>query len=482
MRPHPVPQRQDRRGHPLGSVLRRPQDATAPVPQSRACHGTFRQGDAPGTARCYNSFVNRAIAAGGQAGGAPGPWWLGHVAWRELHPVTRRLIAARAVRSLGQGALTVDFVLFLGALGWSAGAIGALVGASSLAGAALSLAAGALTDRLGRRPFLLGFQIAIAVLTLGVLVNPAPWLLVVATVLCGYGRGGGGSAGPFAPAERAWLAQNVPAAQRGRTFSLNSAAGFVGMGLGALLGSAVPLLQHWLPGAAAYRALFALVAAAAVVNYGQLVGVREERPAVAPKPAEAERTVRRRENRAVGALMGVSAVSALGRAVYGPLLPYWFAVRFGAGPASIGPIYAAGFLLATLSALGTGELATRLGLVRSIVAVRLISIATLVAMPLMPAFGWAAALYMLRSVLGRGVSGARQAFTVSLVRDRRRGLASGLSTAARRVPASVGPAIGGWLMGLGELDLPFYIGAAIQLIYAGLFATVFRGMEPAEEE
>ncbi len=37
-------------------------------------------------------------------------------------------------------------------------------------------------------------------------------------------------------------------------------------------------------------------------------------------------------------------------------------------------------------------------------------------------------------------------------------------------------------MGLGELDPPVSIGAAIQLVHPGLFATVFRGMEPADSE
>jgi hypothetical protein len=44
-----------------------------------------------------------------------------------LDQKTRRLITARAIRSVAQGALVVDFVLYLRALSWSASVIGLLL-------------------------------------------------------------------------------------------------------------------------------------------------------------------------------------------------------------------------------------------------------------------------------------------------------------------------------------------------------------------
>ena len=402
--------------------------------------------------------------------------------WRELHPVAQRLIQTRALRSVAQGALTVDFVLYLKALGWSAPAIGLLLAATSGVSAALSLAGGIATDRFGRRSFILGYQVATFALTVCVLVSPARWVLVGAAVLLGYGRGANGSAGPFGPAEQAWLAHHSPAADRGRIFSLNSAAAFVGMGIGALLGAGVPLVQGWLPGTEAYRALFVVTAIVAVANYFQLAAVREERDHPAPAaPPQGEGEVRRRENRAMALLVGVNAVNSLGIGLFGPLLPYWFALRYGAGPGAIGPVFAVGFLLAGVSSLVTGELTARVGLVKSVVVVRLIGVLGLFALPLMPTFAWAAALYTVRSVLNRGSSGARQAFSVSLVRNERRGLAGSLNNLSFRLPGAIGPAIGGWLMGLGDLDLPFYLAAVLQLGYVVLFGTIFRGATIAEE-
>jgi MFS family permease len=73
--------------------------------------------------------------------------------------------------------------------------------------------------------------------------------------------------------------------------------------------------------------------------------------------------------------------------------------------------------------------------------------------------------------------GARQAFSVSLVRDRRRGLASSLNTVSWNVPAALGPALGGWLIGAGALFWPFVLAAALQFGYVALFPAVMGRYE-----
>lgn len=66
---------------------------------------------------------------------------------------TRLLLTTQFVRSIGQGALAVDFTLYLHALGWSAVSISALLSAALMIGVALTLFAGPLSDRGGRRLF-----------------------------------------------------------------------------------------------------------------------------------------------------------------------------------------------------------------------------------------------------------------------------------------------------------------------------------------
>jgi len=425
--------------------------------------------------------------------------------WRRLDPVARGLMSARFLRSMAQGALVVDFVLYLKALGWGAAGIGLLLGATGVVGAVLMLAAGILSDRIGRRPFLMGYQLASAAGALAVVVFPHSWVLVLTAVLLGYGRGANGAAGPFAPVEQAWLAASVTAEGRSQAFSLSAALGFLGMGLGTLIGSAVPLFERFLAGPAAYEPLFVLNLVVALVTTWMIARLNEAprrpaheadgaphvpadraAPATSPVPAASAGRrgagvdatgVTRRENVALTLLTAVNSINAIGIGLIGPLLPYWFAVRFGVGPEAIGPVYALTFLLTAVSAVVTGEMGARVGVVRSIIGPRTLGVLLLVAMPLMPAYGWAAGIYALRSILNRGTVGTRQAFSMALVRDARRGLAGSLNALSFRLPSAVAAAAAGWLIGLGLLDVPFFIAAGFQFAYVALFGTVLRRYE-----
>jgi MFS family permease len=397
----------------------------------------------------------------------------------------------RFLRSIAQGALTVDFVLYLRYLHWSAAAIGGLVAASGLVGTVLMLASGIASDRWGRKPFLLGYQAATLVGALAVVLRSRSWALPAAAIALGYGRGTNGSAGPFGPVEQAWLSQVVGRSRRGQVFSLNGALGFWGMGVGSLLGSAVPLFRHWSPGSGGYVPLFVLSLIVAAANLWQVATVREDTgPRRAPSqthggpgttaaatPEAGGHSRRRHENVAMLLLASVNIVNSLGIGLFSPLLPYWFAARFGVGAAAIGSVYGLAFLLTGFSSLATGQLTTRVGLVRAVVWVRLAGVALLLAIPWMPTYPLAALAYVARSIFNRGSAGARQAFGVGLVREHRRGLASSLNALSMRLPSAVAPAVGGWLLSSGALDLPFYLAAALQFAYVLLFATVLSRYE-----
>jgi MFS family permease len=191
------------------------------------------------------------------------------------------LLLARGLRSLGQGTLVVDFALYLHTLGWSSGAIGIVLGASSMVGAALSLMVGTGSDRLRRKPFLLLYEAIVVLGSLAALASANPLVLGGAAILCGFGRGAGGAAGPFAPAEQAWLAEEVIAERRGQVYSLNAALGFFGMGLGALSASLPAFWRSVLRGAVAYRPLFALVGLTAV---GGLIVIAARHALAKPRP------------------------------------------------------------------------------------------------------------------------------------------------------------------------------------------------------
>ena len=174
----------------------------------------------------------------------------------------------------------------------------------------------------------------------------------------------------------------------------------------------------------------------------------------------------------------INGLNGLAVGLTGPLLSYWFALRFHVGPAAIAPVMAAAFAITAASSLLTGRLTQSIGIVRSVVWSRVVGVALLVLFPLMPVYWLAALVYLLRSAFNRGSAGARQAMTVGLVRDERRGFATSLNAVSMQLPRSAGPSVAGYFLDMGFFTTPFMVAAALQAAYVILFGRTFRDYEP----
>lgn len=305
-----------------------------------------------------------------------------------------------------------------------------------------------------------------------------------AALVGGFGRGGNGAAGPFAPVEQAWLAQAVAPMRRGPVYSLNAALGFLGNAVGAILAAAPSSMHTILPGALAYRPLFLLSAAGSLVCCALILRTpdseaRQSQVPVAPNPSHGDG---RRENQLVLRLMIANLLNGARVGATGPLIAYWFAVRFGEGSAEIGPLMAGGFLMAAVASVATGRLSKWVGMVRAVIAMRLVGLVLLVALPLAPNFGLASTIYILRSMFNRGTTGARSALSISIVRPHRRGFAASMANVSMQIPRSISPILTGILFAARDLVLPFFIGAAFQGAYLAMYYASFRHVDDAMPE
>ncbi|TAN06642.1 MAG: MFS transporter [Rhodanobacteraceae bacterium] len=392
----------------------------------------------------------------------------------------RILITTRAVRSVGQGAMVASFTLYLNALGWSATAIGTVLMGALLWGTLLTITIGPLSDHGGRRWFLIGYDLVQAGAALLAMLTTTPSLLVAAAVVGAFGRGANGSAGAFSPVEQAWLAIELPMAHRGRVFSTNSAVGYIGMGIGALL---VALPAWWLGHTLAapdYRLLFVLPLAGSLGSFALLWLTREPN-VVAPRSRHADTApaLRRTENRLLAKLVLANALHGLGIGFVGPLIAYWFAIKYARGLTAIGPGLALAFLTGAVGSVIAGTLARRHGIMRTVVWINGLGVALMALLPLAPWFWVAMAVYIVRGTTNRGTNGVRQALAAGLTRVERRGLASSLQNISFQIPRAVGPVIGGALFHAGHLMLPFFLAALFELGYVFAFARFFGHTEAA---
>lgn len=421
-----------------------------------------------------------------------------------LHKVAKRLLILRSLRSIGQGAMVVDLTLYLKDLHWSGISIGGVTSMAGVVGAILILFVGILSDRMGRKPFLVVFEALTILAALAASFTTLGVVLVLAIVVAGFGRGQSGAAGPFSPAEQAWLARHVEREKRGMVFSLNNAVGFIGMAVGALLGG-LPALLHGAAPLTAYRPIFLLVAILSLICMVILLGTPETKaasetmrsnqgiqaaskmdgqmatsvPVTSSESALAETKILRRENIAMLKLSLVNVLNGLAVGLTGPLMAYWFSVRYGVGTAAIGATLSIGFLMTGLASLLSGALAQRFGMVKSVTWMRVIGSIMMLILPFMPTFLGASILYIFRGAINRGTQGSRTALSASLTRDKRRGLATSINALSMRLPSSIGPTLTGYMFDAGLLSLPLILTAVLQLANAGIYQWVFGRYDKA---
>ncbi len=410
-----------------------------------------------------------------------------------LNPSLEWLFLVRILRSASQGFLAIIVPLYIALLGYDAVHLGILFTAASIASVILTALVGVLSDRFGRKTFL----ILISLLTVGgglaFAISTNFVVLVLAAAIGTIGRGGGagsgGNWGPFYPAEQALIAEHSSDLQRTTVFG---ALSFVGVMAGAV-GSLFAWLPRLLTAVAGvseldgYRVLFVLTAifggamAAAVVPVQELHGYvsqLETKPTPTPawwlglSPASW---------RMVWRFMVSNLVQGFGIGLLGPIIVYWFYRAYGAGAGDLANLFFLINLAAALPYLMAGRLAFYLGSVRSVVITRLIASGFVIAMVMMPTFFLAALLYTLRMITVTLAVPVAQSYLMGVIDPAERASAAGISTVPWQVGSSGGPYLAGYLMQYASLDLPLELSAVAGAASAVLYHLFFRDILPPEE-
>jgi MFS family permease len=401
------------------------------------------------------------------------------------------LFVTRFARLFAYGSLSVILVFYLIGLGLTEPQAGLVLTLTLVGDVIVSLYLTTRADRIGRRRMLMVGSILMAAAGLAFACTSNLFFLVVAGTI-GVISPSGNEVGPFLSIEQAALSHIVPGAARTEVFAWYTLAGSLATALGALCGGAITqALEHTaMTHVQSYRAIVFLYAVLGIVLaflFARLsasveVGAVSNGPAPSASLANVFGIARPRN-----VVLKLSSLFALdsfaGGFVVQSFAAYWFYLRFGAEPATLGTIFFWANVFAGISALLASRLAARIGLVRTMVVTHLPSNLLLILVPLMPNLSLAVLVLLLRFSISQMDVPARQSYIMAVVPAEERSAAGGFTGIARTTGAAVSPLLAGFLFSRPSLiSAPFFIAGTLKIVYDLLLYHSFRRLRPPEEQ
>ncbi len=399
------------------------------------------------------------------------------VAFRYIDTRTT-IFTAKAIRTFGDGLMSVALAVYADAIGLSGLAFGVIASSALVGTSVVTWLVGRYAEVVGRRRTLLAGA-ALMIFTGVAYASTEAVPILVAVAFLGTVNPTSGDVSSFLPVEQAILAQSGEARGRVRTFAWFSVIGSVAGAFGALASGLGPALDATtsLAAASATRVLFLgyAVLGIATVFVVRKLGREAELPIGSPTGGLGPS---RRRVQGLSALFAIDSFA--GGLVVQSVIALYFLRRFDLDPATTGAIFFGTGLFAAVSYLISARLATRFGLVNTMVFTHLPSNVFLVGVALAPSAWLAVAFLLARSVLSQMDVPPRQALIVSVVEPPERAAAAAMTGLSRSVGAAPAPSIGGALFGV-YAGLPFLVCAAGKSTYDVLLWAFYRRAEPREQ-
>lgn len=369
----------------------------------------------------------------------------------------RLLLMTRFVRLFAYGALSVVLVFYLTSLGLSTSQVGLLLTLTLVGDMLVSLLLATRADRLGRRRMLvMGAILMTAAGLVFAVTHNFVVLLMAGTV--GVISPSGNEVGPFLPIEQAALSHVVAGTARTLVFAWYALVGALATAIGSLAAGVLSHGQH-------YRGVVLLYAALGMVL---LVLFTHLSPAAElAAPASTSLLGIGQSRHTVLKLSGLFALDSFGGGfVVQSFAAYWFYLRFGVRPETLGAIFFGANILAGVSALLASGLAQRYGLVNTMVFTHLPSNVLLILVPLMPTLPLAILVLFARFSISQMDVPTRQSYVMAVVHPEERSAAAGITGVARTTGAALAPSLVGLLFARPSLiNVPFFIAGTLKIVY-----------------
>ncbi len=387
------------------------------------------------------------------------------------------LYAARGVRGFGDGFAIIILPAYLTAIGYDPVQIGFVATASLLGTALLTLAIGTIAARYDLRTLLLLGACLMAGTGLA-FPNVEQFAFVALVAFVGTVNPSTGDLGVLVPIEHAMLAHGVADQERTRTFARYSLIGALSMAAGALAAAAPDfLVLAGIDTLSAFKLMFYAYAALGVLSaalYRRLphAHMDEPRPSAPLGPSR-------------GVVYKLSALFSLdlfaGGFVVQSLLALWLFERFDLSLSAASLFF---FWSSTASAFSypvAAWLATRVGLINTMVFTHIPSSILLIVAAFSPNLYVTLGLLLVRAALSQMDVPTRTSYVMAVVTPAERAAAASFTAVPRSLASAISPAFAGVLLTTPFTGLPLVVCGVLKIVYDVALLVSFRDVKPPEE-
>jgi Major Facilitator Superfamily. len=386
------------------------------------------------------------------------------VSWK-ISNEARLLIYSSFIIGLTQGFMWVDFPVYLDQIGYTPFQIGVILTFNTFIGAMLMLPIGSLSDKYGRKKFIVLARLVSSLAFIILTVFTGFFEILLAVSLMGIAFANSGSS------YMALLTEKSEESTRNTVFAFSSFISGVATSAGMLVGAVPPYLSKFfqLSLVNSYRVLYVIALIGSLISLIPVLKIKESyighhgKIVLFPKAS-----------RNIVIRLSVLGMIGLGAGVLVRIFPLWFYLRYNTNVDVLGPLFSITQFLTAVASLTTPSMAKVMGEIKTIVYTEGASIAILIAMPFMPLYYLAGVLYALRSLLMNMSAPIQNSFIMSLIPENERALASSIINFFDSLPRSFGPFISGLFIQLGYLNLPFFFTATLYSFSVAGFYILFR--------